>query len=33
EPMPDTGGAHVLPLAALLLLASAGIVSFAIRRT
>ncbi len=33
EPMPGTGGVNVLPLAALLLLASAGILSFAMRRT
>ncbi len=32
EPMPGTGGASVLPFAALLLLASAGILSFAVRR-
>lgn len=32
EPMPGTGGVNVLPLAALLLLASVGILSFAMRR-
>lgn len=32
EPMPGTGGASVLPLAALLLLASAGVLSVAVRR-
>lgn len=32
EPVPDTGGVNVLPLAALLLLAGAGILSFAMRR-
>ena len=32
EPVPDTGGVNVLPLAALLLLAGAGIFSLAMRR-
>ena len=32
EPMPDTGGVNVLPLAALLLLAGAGVFSLAMRR-
>jgi len=33
EQVPGTGGVHVAPLAALLLLASVGIFSFAMRRT